>query len=319
MQEIRKSVIKYDSASENNVITGYFYEAEQTEIKAVLQICHGMREYIARYDDFAAFMAKNGFAVCGNDHLGHGQTSDGANGIDGYFAKQNATMCVLQDILKMNELARQKYQGLPVIMLGHSMGSFFARVYAGLYHNTIEALIISGTSSSNPLSAIGKLITSILSKTKGDEHRSLLLENMSFGSYNKMIKNPKTKYDWLTNDEAIVNAYAQDKKCTCIFTVNGFATLLDILTQANSTQCAQALRKDMPVLIFSGADDPVGGYGKGVAAVCELIKNAGVKNVEFKIYNGARHEVLNELGKDEAYKDILNWCNNTVAGTIKTS
>ncbi len=313
MQEIRKSVIKYNSANEKDVISGYFYEPMDTNnIKGVVQISHGMREYIARYDDFARYMVENGYVVCGNDHLGHGSTSDTETGIDGYFAKENAKMCVLEDLLKMNELAKRKFPGAPIIMLGHSMGSFFARIYATMYPKTISALIISGTSYLNPLGGIGMALAGVISKLKGNEHRSVLLDDMAFGSYTKKIPGAKTKYDWLTKDENIVNAYANDKKCAYTFTVGGFITVMEIVKQSNSAQCANMLNKDMPVFIFSGDMDPVGEYSKGVKNVYNLIKKAGVKDVELKLYENGRHEMLNEINKQEVYDDILNWCNTHI-------
>ncbi len=313
MQEIRKSVIKYSSANEKDTVTGYFYEASNTsEIKGILQISHGMREYMARYDEFANFMVKNGYIVCGNDHLGHGKTSDTQIGIDGFFTQEDTKACVLLDLLKMNELAKRKFPNVPVIMLGHSMGSFFSRIYAVTYPKTIDALIISGTSTSNPLGGIGKVLASAISKLKGEDHRSKFLDNMAFGAYNNKIANPKTKYDWLTQDENIVDDYANDKKCTSTFTVNGFRLLMDVLSESNTLECAQKLNKDMPIYIFSGALDPVGGYGKGTTAVYELIKSAGVKDVSLKLYENGRHEMLNELNRQDVYSDVLNWCNKHI-------
>lgn len=309
MSEIKKSVIRFKSSNAVNTVTGYYYTCPDTVPRAILQISHGMCEYIDRYADFAAFMAKNGFVVCGNDHLGHGQTSSGENGIDGYFADKDGGEYILKDLYTMNSLARKAYPGLPVILLGHSMGSFFAREYAVRYPETLYALIISGTGGPNPLAGLGMLLSDIVCKVKGTKFRSDLLQNMAFGQYLKRIESPKTQSDWITRDEKIVDKYVSDPKCTFIFTASAFHELLWILKKVNRPQWAHSFNKDLPTILISGDADPVGNYGKGVETVYEALKSAGVKDVEIKLYPDARHEVLNEINRSEVYQDVLTWCN----------
>lgn len=129
MSEVKKSAIRFDSASGTDSVAGYFYEQPGVSPRAIVQLSHGMCEYVGRYDDFAGFLVKNGYAVCGNDHLGHGATS-GENGVDGYFAARDGRKFVLQDLHRMNSLASKRWPGIPLVLLGHSMGSFFARLYA---------------------------------------------------------------------------------------------------------------------------------------------------------------------------------------------
>lgn len=308
MSEVQKSVIQYSSSNGTDTVTGYFYSAADITPKAILQISHGMCEYIGRYDDFAAFMVQQGYIVCGNDHLGHGATSDTEQGTDGYFAEKDGRKYVLQDLHTMNCTAAKKYPGLPIILLGHSMGSFFARLYAATYPQTIQALIISGTGGPNPMGGIGIVLTNILRKIKGPKYRSAFVNKLAFGAYLKRIPNSKTGYDWITRDDDIVAAYAKTPKCTFVFTVSAFNDLMQTLKAVNTTQWADKINKDMPVLLFSGAMDPVGDYGKGVQTVTNLLRGAGVHDVTLKLYEEGRHEMLNETNRKDVYQDVLAWC-----------
>ncbi|MEG2037436.1 MAG: alpha/beta fold hydrolase, partial [Ruthenibacterium sp.] len=172
MSKVTKDTVRYKSANGTDEIVGYYYTCEEIKPKAVLQISHGMCEYIGRYDAFADYMAQHGYAVCGNDHLGHGETSRGEGGVDGYFADKDGRKYVLQDLHRMNCLASKRFPGLPILLLGHSMGSFFARLYAGTYPETIQGLILSGTGGPNPLGGIGMVLTSLIGKIRGTQHRS---------------------------------------------------------------------------------------------------------------------------------------------------
>ena len=306
MSEIRTSVIKFKSANGADTVVGRFFEDGAVRPKCILQISHGMCEYIGRYADFAAFMAQNGYAVCGNDHLGHGDTSEG--GTDGYFAPKDGAKAILADLHTMNGLARRRYPGLPVILLGHSMGSFFARLYAATYPQTIDALLLSGTAGPNPLCAAGIFLTDVLGALKGPWYRSQLVNRMAFGQYLKRIPSPRTPYDWISRDEAIVDAYARDAKCTFVFTVSAFHEMLSTLRAVSGAQWAQKLPKDLPVGLFSGDMDPVGDYGRGVQKVAAMLRAAQLADVQLTLYPGARHEVLNETNRAQVYKDMLTWC-----------
>ena len=161
MPEVKKNAISFKSSNGTDIVAGYYYTCPGMEPRCILQISHGMCEYIGRYDDFAGYMAQKGYVVCGNDHLGHGATSSGPNGTDGYFAEKDGRKFVLQDLHEMNRLAREAYPGRPVILLGHSMGSFFARLYAATYPETISGLVLSGTGGPNPLAGVGLALTSL--------------------------------------------------------------------------------------------------------------------------------------------------------------
>lgn len=307
MSEIRTSAIWFDSADGHSRVAAYYYDCPDQKPRAVLQISHGMCEYIARYADFAAFLVRNGFAVCGNDHLGHGATSDGA--VDGFFARENGWRFVLEDLHTMNRLAAERYPQCPIFLLGHSMGSFFARLYAATYPESIHGLLLSGTGGPNPLAGLGVFLTGLLSRWKGPEHRSQWINRLAFGAYLSKIQNPATPYDWITRDPEIVKTYAADPKCTFLFTVSAFHDMMLTLKKVSTPQWACQIPKEMPVALFSGAQDPVGDYGKGVADVYNLLCGAGVRDVSMKLYEGGRHEILNEINRGEVYRDLLNWCN----------
>ena len=310
MSELRTEDIRFKSANGHSTVCGWVFTMPDVQPKAILQLSHGMCEFIGRYRDFAAFMAQNGYVVCGNDHLGHGDTAAGPQEY-GFFGPEGRYF-VLKDLKQMNEQVRARYPGLPLILLGHSMGSFFARWFAAKYPEAIDGLIISGTGGKNPAASMGIGITGLLSKLRGPTYRSGLVNKMAFGAYLKQIDKPRCAYDWISRDEEIVSRYARDPRCTFIFTVNGFHEMLSVLKEVSSAAWAAQLSKTTPVLLFSGDKDPVGDYGKGVQQVFEWIKAAGVEDVQLKLYPEGRHEMLNEVNRAEVYKDVLTWCSEHV-------
>ena len=299
--------IKFESAMPGRTITGHLFWDPAAPPRAILQISHGMCEYIGRYADLAAYMARQGFAVCGNDHLGHGP---GCAPEDlGYFGPGDGIGCVLRDLRTMNQAARARWPGLPVFLLGHSMGSFFARAYAVKYPDTVDRLIISGTGGPNPASAAGMAVIRLRIAQKGDRHRSQLVNRLAFGSYLRRVPHPDTPYDWISRDKEIVRRYAADPLCTFTFTLNGFKVLVGVQDQVNRPEWARAMgRHPLPVLLFSGEEDPVGGYGKGVRRVYAMLRQAGLPDVTLTLYPGGRHEMLNETNRGQVYEDLLAWC-----------
>jgi len=192
-------------------------------------------------------------------------------------------------------------------LLGHSMGSFYARAFAAKYPYLVDGMLISGTGGSNPMAAAGKTLINLLMKIEGEKATSKLIAKIIFGSYLDKIENPKTSSDWLTRDEEQVAKYRADKYCRFYFTLSGYKDLISILSLANSKECFDNTKKDIPYLIFSGDMDPVGEWGKGVEQVYHNYKNSGVKDITLKLYKDGRHEMLNELNKDEVYTDVYKW------------
>ncbi|MDO5602678.1 MAG: alpha/beta hydrolase [Oscillospiraceae bacterium] len=307
-----KTNISFLSANKKDTVQCWLYEAEETAPKAVVQLSHGMCEYIGRYEAFIEFLVEEGFAVCGNDHLGHGETS-GTQGIDGYFAKENGAECVIQDLRSVTKLAQQRWPGLSIFLLGHSMGSFLARKYAAEDAEALAGLILSGTGGPNPAAGPGMALTRLFSVFKGDTYRSAFINKLAFGAYLKRIDQPDTPYDWITRDKEIVKKYAADPKCTFVFTLNGFHEMMKTLKEVNRKDWGARLPKELPVLLFSGTGDPVGQYGEGVRTVYENLKRGGVKDVTLKLYPDGRHEMLNEINRQEVYQDVCGWLQAHIA------
>jgi alpha-beta hydrolase superfamily lysophospholipase len=272
------------------------------EPRAALQLTHGMAEHIDRYEDFAKFLSENGILVYGQDHASHGKSwKEGMP--RGFFGRENGWDALVQDMRTLKDLVSKEYPGLPYILLGFSMGSFLARTYAGRDGTDFDAYIFSGTAGRNPVLGIAKLIARREIKKNGGVQPSLTLYKLSFGSYNKAFQPNRTEADWLSRDTAAVDAYNADDQCGYPFTAYGMLDLFNGLSEISGIEWARRVPK-RPIFIFSGGEDPVGGKGKGVKQVYGWLKETG-HEAEMKLYPGARHEMLNELNKDEVYKDVL--------------
>ena len=311
MQNVRtgtETVVEYPSANGTDTVVGYFYEQPEVRPKAIVQISHGMMEYIRRYQPLAWYLAEHGYAVCGNDHLGHGATS-GDTGRDGYFAEENGVECVLQDLHTMTGQAHSRWPGLPLILLGHSMGSFFARLYAERFGDELDGLVLSGTAGPNPMGGIGIALTKLLITFKGSMATSPFVEKIAFGAYCKRIPDAVTGKEWVTSDPDVLAAYTADPKCSFPFTVSGYHDLMEVLTLVNRKQWFTSLPLNLPVYLIAGEEDPVGDYGKGVRLVADRLKESGLEDVTLRLYPGCRHEVHNEKPADRElmYTELLAW------------
>ncbi|MDD7389673.1 MAG: alpha/beta hydrolase [Lachnospiraceae bacterium] len=281
------------------------------EVKAILQISHGMVEYIDRYDDFARYLNQYGIYVTGNDHLGHGLSVQ-RDSLHGYFHKDKGNEYVIGDIHKLRKTAEKKYPHVPYFMLGHSMGSFLIRQYMELYGKGLSGVIIMGTGSQPvPVLIGGKILCRCIAAVKGWEYRSALIDNMAFASYNKRFEPARTDKDWLTKDETIVDAYLASPWCTFRFTVNAYYHMFRGIQFLQKKKNIQKIPQDLPLFLVSGADDPVGNFGKSVRRVYKNYKACGIQNVHMKLYADDRHEILNETDRHTVYKDILNWIEKT--------
>lgn len=267
---------------------------------AVIQIAHGMAEHSSRYANFAQFLTDKGLAVYANDHRGHGKTIP-EGGIPGYFADKDGWEKVLNDMHFLTDIVKSEIPDTPVFLLGHSMGSFLSRKYVGLWSNDIDGLIISGTGS-NPqwLLNAGLNLASMMPKKKP----SKMLDSMVFGKYNKPYP---SQFQWLTNDQKIVDNYVNDPLCGFVCTGGFFVDMLKGLKMLNDPRLNDDVDKNIPIFIIYGSKDPVGDYGKGVKQYIKQLEHEDFKNVSEKIYYGSRHEILNELNRNEVYDDILEW------------
>ena len=317
MWELNTESISLKSSNGVDTLSGVIWSVPQVKPRALIQISHGMCEYIQRYRPLAEYLAQRGFILFGNDHLGHGETS-GQDKPNGYFGK-DGRVYVLKDLYRVNQMVRARYPGLPVILLGHSMGSFFARWFAVQYPDALDALILSGTAGPNPALPFAIWLSRMMARYKGEGHTAKLLNVMAFGAYLEKIKHPKTCFDWISRDEQVVQQYMQDEKCTFIFTANGFHELFCTLRRVSKPQWAAQVRKDLPIWLFAGDADPVGGYGKGVKQVVQMLRKAGVKQVELTLYPGGRHEMLNETNREQVYQDMERWLDGQLKQKEQTS
>lgn len=276
------------------------------EAKAVLQIVHGIAEFVERYDDFANYLTSMGYIVVAEDHMGHGQ-SIGEDGIRGYF--HGGWFNGVADTYKLMQDTMAEFPSLPYVLFGHSMGSFMARTILAQYPDSgISAAIICGTGW-QPRFALPLLIKVVegMCKKNGEQNPSEQLQQMIFGGYNKKIAKPRTASDWLTRDEAIVDAYVAHPLCGFTPACGLLRDMMKGIYYVEQPENLAKMKKHLPVLFIAGTEDPVGPYGKGVEKAAAAFIKAGMSNVSLKLYPDCRHEILNELNKQEVYDDICSW------------
>jgi len=277
------------------------------EIKGVVQIVHGVAEYIQRYHDFGVFLANNGYVAVGDDHLGHGYSVNDPSEL-GWFGEKDGWSLIVRDEKKLHDLLADWYPGAPQVLFGHSMGSFMARTYLGLWPKDFDACILSGTGwQPGLICKAGLAMANQELSRSGSRAHSEKLQNLAFGSYLKRIENPIGKNDWITRDEAIIRRYDADPLCgfpASIGLMRDMMTGLDLICRDSHLE---KMKKDLPILFLSGAEDPVGGWGKGVKKAAARFRWVAMRDVTVKLYPGARHEMLNEFNKQEAQADILAW------------
>ncbi len=277
------------------------------KVVCILQVVHGMAEYIERYEELARYLGEKGILVTGDDHLGHGK-SVGEDGTYGYFCEQDPATVVVRDVHRLKKMTQEEYPGVPYIILGHSMGSFIARNYLFRYGTGIQGAIICGTGSQpEALVKICKLMAAVQGFFLGGKHTAKLMDRLAFSGYNQKIPDAKTSFDWLCTDEAVVDAYRKDKLCGFTFTVNGFKTLFTLIDRLNQEENLQMMPKELPVYFIAGEMDPVGNYGEGVKKAVQDFRQAGMEQVSLKLYPKDRHELLNEKDKIKVYEDIYPW------------
>lgn len=282
------------------------------EPRAIVQIIHGIAEYIDRYDEFMSFLADNGIIAVGTDHLGHGKSIESEEQT-GFFAYDNGWDYAVRDEEVLRLAMHENYPELPIIVFGHSMGSFMARTLLIRYPDAFNAAIISGTGNQGAALVNGGLFMgNLVTGLKGAHHYSKFLNNLAFGSYNKIYDNPKTEYDWLSRDEANVQKYIDDPLCGFIPSCSLFRDMMTGVKFITNKKNLTVMNKDMPVYFMSGDMDPVGECGKGVQKAYNNFLEAGMKDVSIKLYPGGRHEMLNEINKDEVYTDILAWLDSKI-------
>ena len=272
------------------------------EVRAVVIIHHGMAEHISRYADYVKHLTDMGYAVFMHDMANHGKSNQKTE-LLGYFGENDGYKNLVKDLKTVYDLAKKEFPDKKIIMFGHSMGSFIVRCFDCAYPGASDASVYMGTGGSNPAAGMGKAISNLIASIKGSTYKSKMLDKITFGSFNKKT-DKKTSFDWLTRDSAIVQKYIDDDYCGFLFTVKGMNDLVNLNVWANSAECYNTVKKDLPILLVAGADDPVGAYSKGINEVADKMKASGHTNVTVKLFPGCRHEVLNETNRQEVYEGI---------------
>ena len=278
-------------------------------VRAVVQLSHGMVEFIDRYKPLAEYLAAQGILVTGHDHLGHG-ASIRTKADYGYFAQPDGNRAVLDDLHAVTEQTKALYPGVPYFLLGHSMGSFYARQYLCEYGQELSGAIIMGTGHQpKALVQFARSTCRALAAVHGWQYRSKLVANLSFMGYNKGLEG-RTTHDWLNRDAAEVDKYLADERCTFTFTLNAYYSMFSGILRLHDPAFLARMPKDLPLLFLAGTADPVGDRGKGVLRAIQSLKAAGVQNIRCKLYPGARHELLVETNRQEVFADIAAWLND---------
>ena len=279
---------------------------ENTELRGIVQISHGMAETAARYERLALALTTHGYIVYANDHRGHGRTAGSLErlGIPG----ANGFQRMVVNMAELTDQIRARHPKLPIFLLGHSMGSFLAQQYMIKFSDKIKGVILSGSNGrQSSLLVVAIWLAKLQAKLQGDNHRSQLLHSLTFGSYNKAFRPNRSNFDWLSRDTAEVDTYIHDPFCGAVFTAGFFRDFFKGLQDIHRPEQMEKIPKNLPVYIFSGEKDPVGAMGNGVRQLLQMYRKLGLKQVSSTLYPEGRHEMLNELNREEVTKDLIHW------------
>ncbi len=293
------------------------WEPESGDTVAVLQLVHGMQEHIERYSEFASFLTTKGFTVYGHDHIGHGDSVE-KDEDRGIMHCKHPDDVMIEDMFQNYRIIKEQYADKPYFILGHSMGSYLLRKYlcvkATELHGVNGAIIMGTGTEPDAAIAAGNMLCNILMAVKGRDARSPFIRSLMFGSSYKQfdvtgLKDPSNS--WLSKNEESVKAYydPSNKKDGGEFSLNGYSILLRSTGYDNKMSNIEKMNKDIPVIFVSGDHDPVGAMGEGVKKAYEKFATAHVKDLSIKLYEGDRHEILNELDRETVYNDLYNWMN----------
>ncbi len=300
--------ISYLSKNKTTMLHGVICYPKSGTPKGIVQIVHGMIEHIGRYQQFMEFLADQGYIVAGHDHLGHGSSVETLKDY-GYFSK-NPSLTLIKDIHQFRKNLQKEYPDLPYYMLGHSMGSFLLRQYLAFFGTGLSGAIIMGTGYTTPaLASFGIRLTQMMGRIRGWHYRSRFIQrltyNRSYKNFDVTGKNPQDS--WLSKDLISLAQYAADKRTKFSFTLNGHLGLFEAVAFSCRFRNVDRISKDLPLLITSGEQDPVGGCGKGVRKFFRLCQKARIKHLTLKLYPNDRHEILHETDKENVFSDIAQW------------
>ena len=310
-----KEEIRFDSRDGKTALYATVWKPDTAPV-AILQIVHGMNEYIDRYDRFARYLAGKGILVTGEDHLGHGRSVP-EGGTFGYFAEHDAATVVVRDVHRLKKITQEQYPGVPYYILGHSMGSIMLRNYLLRYGNGIDGAIIMGTGTPAPAFLAGaQIMIRAMRAVKGDQYVSKKVAALTFAHYMDHIEQPRTYYDWVVSDPRELEKYVKDPMCTgYTFTLNGFYTLAEMSRRMQIKSLMGRIPQKLPILIASGTEDPVGAWGKDPRELYDTYLNLGLSKVTLKLYQGLRHELLNETEREKVWEDVYHWLKNSLSKT----
>lgn len=290
------------------------WSPESGEIRAVVQLTHGVAEHIARYGGFADFLTKHGFVVVGQDHLGHGDSVRNGE-LYGFFSEKEGWEYVVRDMRTLMLKTKEEYPAALYFMFGHSMGSFLLRTFLIQYQDAgLKGTILSGTGQQNSAALrFGLALSAREARKYGLKGYSSVLNKLTFGGYNKAFVPARTTYDWLSRDWDIVDRYISDEKCGFDNTICLLKDMIGGMCLIQQKKNLRRMDKRLPVLFISGEQDPVGSMGKGVRKAYKSFIKAGVSDISIKLYPRGRHEMLNELNRQEVYNDILTWMESKIS------
>ena len=271
-------------------------------IKGLIQIAHGMNEHKERYLDFMGFLAQNGYACIINDHRGHGNSIKEKDDI-GYFYDNNAEY-VVEDLEQITEYITKKFKDKKIILFGHSMGSMIVRKYMEKYDDKIDGLIVCGSPSENKLAKLGLFFIKLLEGIKGERYRSKFIRNLMFNGYDK---ENEIKNSWICYNEEIVKKYKEDPLCQYEYTLNGMENIVKLMIDIYNPKLYQKKNLNLPIYFIAGKDDPVIGSEEKWNEAQNFLKNIGYQDIQNKLYENMRHEILNEKENQKVYEDILKW------------
>ncbi|HBF0146372.1 alpha/beta hydrolase [Clostridioides difficile] len=292
----------------------YTYKWEDENIKkpkAVIQIAHGMAETAQRYETFAKVLTKNGYIVYINDHRGHGKTAKIIENV-GHLAEKEGFRCLVEDMYTLTNIIKKENEDLPIYLFGHSMGSFASQRYIMDYSNNLSGLILCGSNGKQGIILnLAHLIINREIKKYGRCSKSNKINNLIFGG-EIIRRNEKTKFDWLSRDKEQVEKYINDPFCGVVCSCGFFYDLVQGLKEIEDKENLKKVPLDIPIYIISGDKDPIGKNGKGVLRLRDRYIKLGVKDVTCKLYKDGRHELLNEINREEVFEDIICWLNNKI-------
>ena len=271
----------------------------------IIQFVHGMAEHRERYQSVMEYITQIGYITIIHDHRGHGESVRCSDDY-GYFYK-NGSAAIVEDAHQITLYIKKRFPGLPVVLLGHSMGSMVVRCYTRKYDEDIDGLIVCGSPSRNSMARLGRLLVALIRKFKGEYYRSELVQKIAFGAFNRNIQNPNSENSWICSNEEVVKAYDEDSRCGFVFTLNGFNTLFELMICTYKKNGWALNKPTIPIIFVAGEQDPCIVNRRAFEQAVAFMQELGYHNCKGKLYSEMRHEILNETGKETVWDDLCHW------------